>query len=86
MVNRAKPNTDKLGLNVTGMKIETVMLDEDSKFLLNHRVPAPTHVYGKTAELIGTLIEDADFARRRTIEYPITLLRGTKDLGELDSL
>ena len=86
MVNRAQPNTDKLGLNVTGMKIETVMLDEDSKFLVNRRVPAPTYVYGKTAELIGTLIEDADCARRRTVEYPITLLRDTKDLGEVDSL
>ena len=52
MVNRAKPNTDNLGLNVTGVKIETVMLDEDSKFQLNHRVPAPTYSYGKTAGIV----------------------------------
>ena len=86
MVNRTKPNTDKLGLNVTGMKIETVVLDEDGKFLLNRRVPAPTYSYGETAELIGTLIEYADCARRRTVKYPITLLRSPKDLGEVNSL
>lgn len=86
MFNRAKPNTDKLGLDVTGMKIETVLLDEDGKFLLNRRASAPAYSYRETAKLIIPLIEDADFARRRTVEYPITLLRSTKDLGEVDSL
>ena len=80
MVNRAEPLTDKLGVDVSSMRIETVMLDEDGKFLLSRCVLAPIYSYSETAELIGTLIENADCAQRRTVEYTITLLRNSKDL------
>jgi len=81
MVNRAEPFTDKLGVDVSSMKIETVELDEDGKFLLSRRVLASIYIYSETVELIGTLIENADCAQRRTVEDTITLLRSSKDLG-----
>ena len=50
MVNHSEPYTKKkLGL------------DEDGKFLIRRRVPPPKDNYGATIELIGALVEDADY-------------------------
>ena len=60
MLNSAENCNFKLGVDVGGTKIEIAALDEDGKFLLRRRAPAPKGNYFETIELIGTLVEDAD--------------------------
>jgi len=60
MVNRVKSYPYKLGVDVGGTKIEIAALDKEGKFLLRRRVPSPKDDYGKTVELISSLVEEAD--------------------------
>ena len=60
MLNSAENCNFKLGVDAGGTKIEIAALDEDGKFLLRRRAPAPKGNYFETIELIGTLVEDAD--------------------------